>query len=201
MTDSKLPSALLRTSSESPGQASARARLVQTLRAVADGDRTALAELYSVTSAKLFGVCLRILPDRGEAEDALQEAYLSVWRNAARFDAARGSPITWLVAVTRSRALDRLRGRKSLPLEPIDLADTVADPADGADLQMEQGQDAARLGSCLATLERADTILIRAAFFEGSSYSELATRAATPLGTVKSRIRRALIKLRECLTQ
>lgn len=176
-------------------------RLVEALQRVAAGDRAALAEVYSATSAKLFGVCLRILPDRSEAEDALQEAYLTIWRNADRFDAKRGSPITWLVALTRNRALDRLRGRKALPLEPIDLASEIADSADGADRLIEQGQEAARLGTCLATLERGDTILIRAAFFEGSSYSELATRAATPLGTVKSRIRRALIRLRECLSQ
>lgn len=179
----------------------ARARLVQALHRVASGDRAALSELYSATSAKLFGVCLRILPDREEAEDALQEAYLTVWRNAGRFDAGRASPITWLVAVTRNRALDRLRGRKAVPLEPLELAAEVPDPAIGADLSAEQGQESARLGTCLRTLDGQDNILIRAAFFQGSTYSELAGRASLPLGTVKSRIRRALLKLRECLSQ
>lgn len=173
---------------------------MQTLQRVAAGDRPALAELYSATSAKLFGVCLRILPDRAEAEEALQEAYLTIWRNAARFEAGRASPITWLVTVTRNRALDRLRGRKGLPLGPLDLASEVADPADGADLLLERDQESARLGVCLGKLDQQDTILIRAAFFEGSAYSELAARASMPLGTVKSRIRRALLKLRECLS-
>ena len=181
--------------------ADGRNRLVHALHGVAAGDRAALAELYSATSAKLFGVCLRILPDRGEAEDALQEAYLTVWRNAGRFDAARGSPITWLVTLTRNRALDRLRGRKPLRLEPLELGSEVSDPADGADLLAEQGQESARLGLCLGSLERGDNVLIRAAFFDGSSYSELASRASLPLGTVKSRIRRALLKLRECLSR
>jgi RNA polymerase sigma-70 factor (ECF subfamily) len=141
------------------------------------------------------------LPDRQEAEDALQEAYLTVWRNAARFDAQRASPITWLVALTRNKALDRLRGRKALPLEPIDLASAVPDTADTADLAIERDQDGVRLGVCLGRLEAQDNVLIRAAFFQGSSYSELAARASQPLGTVKSRIRRALLKLRECLSK
>ena len=185
-----------------PGETGqARARLVEGLRRVAAGDRAALREVYSATSAKLFGVCLRILPDRQEAEDALQEAYLTVWRNAGRFDAERASPITWLVALTRNKALDRLRGRKALPMEPIDLANAVPDTADAADLTIERDQESARLGVCLGRLEAQDNVLIRAAFFQGSSYSELATRASQPLGTVKSRIRRALLKLRECLSQ
>jgi RNA polymerase sigma factor (sigma-70 family) len=178
-----------------------RERLVAALHSVAAGDRSALAEIYSATSAKLFGVCLRILSDRSEAEDALQDAYLTVWRNAGRFDAALASPITWLVTLTRNRALDRLRGRRPFRLEPLELGSEVPDPADGADLRVAQDQESARLGACLGTLERSDTVLIRAAFFEGSSYSELAARAALPLGTVKSRIRRALLKLRECLSQ
>jgi RNA polymerase sigma-70 factor (ECF subfamily) len=140
------------------------------------------------------------LPDRAEAEEALQEAYLTVWRNAARFEAERASPITWLVAVTRNRALDRLRGRRPLSLEPLDLANQVADPGPSADKLLEQDEEAGRLDICLGRLERQDTAYIRAAFFEGSSYSELAARAGVPLGTIKSRIRRALLKLRECLS-
>jgi RNA polymerase sigma-70 factor (ECF subfamily) len=176
-------------------------RLVRSLQRVAGGDREALAELYSATSAKLFGVCLRILFDRAEAEEALQETYITIWRNAGRFDAERGSPITWLVALARNRALDRLRGRRSVLLEPLDLAATIADEADGADLIVEREQEGARLAVCLGRLEGQDFTLIRAAFFAGSSYSELAARASLPLGTVKSRIRRALLKLRECLSQ
>ena len=187
------------TRSAETGQA--RARLVTGLQRVAAGDRAALRDVYSATSAKLFGVCLRILPDRQEAEDALQEAYLTVWRNADRFDAERASPITWLVALTRNKALDRLRGRKALPMGPIDLANEVPETAETADLAIERDQEGARLGVCLARLEAQDNVLIRAAFFQGSSYSELATRASQPLGTVKSRIRRALLKLRECLSQ
>ena len=178
----------------------ARERLVDALVRVARGDRAALGDVYSATSAKLFGVCLRILPDREEAEDVLQEAYLTVWRKAAAFDPSRGSPITWLVTLARNRALDRLRSRRTISSEPIDLAETVADEAIPADSLIEKNQEAARLAACLRELQPADTILIRAAFYQGSSYPELADRAALPLGTVKSRIRRALLKLRGCLT-
>jgi RNA polymerase sigma-70 factor (ECF subfamily) len=178
----------------------ARERLAEALRRVARGDRAALSDVYSATSSKLFGVCLRILPDREEAEDVLQEAYLTVWRRASAFDPSRGSPITWLVTLTRNRALDRLRSRRPIASEPIDLAEKVADEALPADSLIEMDQEAARLALCLRELPAADGVLIRAAFFQGSSYPELAARAALPLGTVKSRIRRALLKLRGCLT-
>jgi RNA polymerase sigma-70 factor (ECF subfamily) len=175
------------------------ASLAATLRRVAEGDRLAFEEVYRRTSVKLFGVCLRILPVRQEAEEALQEAYLSVWRRAGAFDATKGSAMTWLITLTRNRAVDRLRSRGKIASAPIELADEVADPAPSASVLMEIGEDEQRVAHCLGTLDGSDAGLIRTAFFEGSTYAELATRAATPLGTIKSRIRRALMKLRECL--
>lgn len=177
-----------------------RERLVRALQRIAEGDRDALRDLYAATSAKLFGVCLRILPDRQEAEDVLQEAYLAVWQKAASFDAGRGSPITWLVTLTRNRALDRLRARKPVATEPIELAAEIPDEALPVHSLMEAHEEAAQLAACLQTLAAPDVRLIRCAFFEGSSYSELAARTAQPLGTVKSRIRRALLKLKGCLS-
>ena len=173
--------------------------LAETLRRVANGDRTAFEEVYRRTSAKLFGVCLRILPVRQEAEEALQEAYLSVWRRAGSFDAARGSAMTWLITLTRNRAVDRLRAGGKVSTTTIDLADMVADERPLAPALIEAGQDEARLAHCVGTLETGEATLIRTAFFEGSTYAELASRASIPLGTIKSRIRRALMKLRECL--
>lgn len=183
------------------GAGEARARLAEALGRVARGDREALKFVYARTSAKLFGVCLRILPDRGDAEDALQEAFVTIWRKAGSFDAARGSPITWLVTVTRNRALDRFRSRRSVATQPIEAAGEVADESETADAAIERDQDAAQLRGCLAELSAPEADLIRAAFLQGSTYSELAARADMPLGTVKSRIRRALIKLKGCLTQ
>src|SRR6202045_4917045 len=106
-----------------------RSQLVAALARVAGGDRSALQIVYRDTSAKLFGVCLRILNDRSEAEDVLQEVYLTVWRKAASFDPARASPITWLVAIARNRSIDRLRAAAGRPRrEPIDTAGEGKEP-------------------------------------------------------------------------
>ena len=110
-----------------------RSQLAAALARVASGDRAALRVVYQDTSAKLFGVCLRILKDRSEAEDVLQEVFVTVWRKAASFDPGKASPITWLVAIARNRAIDRLRaGAVSRRMEPIESADAVSDPAPGA---------------------------------------------------------------------
>src|SRR5438105_3862032 len=107
-----------------------RSQLVAALVRVAGGDRAALRIVYQDTSAKLFGVCLRILKDRGEAEDVLQDVYVTVWRKADSFDPGRASPITWMVAIARNRSIDRLRSRAAGGrFEPIEAADVVSDPA------------------------------------------------------------------------
>ncbi|WP_343611924.1 sigma-70 family RNA polymerase sigma factor [Novosphingobium sp.] len=180
--------------------ASAGSPLAQMLAKVATGDRSAFEEIYRRTSVKLFGVCLRILPVRQEAEEALQEAYLSVWQRAGSFDAARGSAMTWLITLTRNRAIDRLRAKGKITTAPVELADEVPDPEPDAASLIEASQDERRLAHCLGTLDGGDAGLIRRAFFEGLTYADLAARASAPLGTVKSRIRRALLKLRECLS-
>ena len=164
------------------------------------GDRAALQTVYRLTSAKLFGVILRILGERSEAEDVLQEVYVTVWRKAAVFDPARASPMTWLIAIARNRAIDRLRAtRQSRRMEPIDQAAGVADGSVAADMALESAQDHARLHGCLEELAVHERGALRGAFFDGSTYEDLATRMNVPLGTVKSWIRRAMIKLKSCL--
>src|SRR4030081_1873334 len=117
-----------------------RSQLVAALARVAAGDRAALRIVYQDTSAKLFGVCLRILNDRGEAEDVLQDVYVTVWRKAATFDPGRASPITWMVAIARTGALARLRATAvSRRMEPIEAADAVSDPSPVA---VERGERA-----------------------------------------------------------
>jgi RNA polymerase sigma factor (sigma-70 family) len=178
----------------------ARSQLTAALARVATGDRAALRLVYQDTSAKLFGVCLRILNDRSEAEDVLQDVYLTVWRKAASFDPRRASPITWLVALTRNRAIDRLRSSAATRrTEPIEAADTVSDPAPAAVERVELAQQHQRLAHCLEELEARQSAAIRAAFFDGATYEELAQRLSVPLGTMKSLIRRGLLKLRACL--
>ena len=177
-----------------------RSQLAAALARVAGGDHAALRIVYQDTSAKLFGVCLRILKDRSEAEDVLQDVYVTVWRKAATFDPGRASPITWMVAIARNRAIDRLRTRAAGGrLEPIEAADTVSDPAPAPVERVDLAQQHQRLTRCLEELEARQASAIRAAFLDGATYEELAARMNVPLGTMKSWIRRGLLKLRACL--
>src|SRR5260370_26861029 len=179
-----------------------RSQLGAALVRVAGGDRAALRIVYEDTSAKLFGVCLRILGDRGEAEDVLQDIYVTVWRKAGSFDPAKASPITWLVAIARNRAIDRLRATAvSRRMEPIEAADKVSDPAPAAVERVELAQQHQRLAGCLEQLQARQSAAIRAAVLDGATYEELATRMSVPLGTMKSWIRRGLLKLRACLEE
>ncbi|CAA9503331.1 MAG: RNA polymerase sigma-70 factor [uncultured Sphingomonadaceae bacterium] len=176
-----------------------RAALSAALARVGEGSQAALAEVYSETSAKLFGVCLRILGDRGEAEDVLQDVYINVWRHAGGFDPRRSSPITWLSALARNRAIDRIRARGHRPTAPLEAAAEVADDAPDALALVSGDQEAGRLSHCLGELDARSARAIRAAFFDGRSYAELAGAEGVPLGTMKSWVRRGLLRLRGCL--
>ncbi|RST32131.1 sigma-70 family RNA polymerase sigma factor [Sphingomonas ginkgonis] len=167
---------------------------------MADGDRQALQTVYEMTSAKLFGICFRILGDAEEAEDALQEVYVSLWRRAGSFDPDRASPISWLASFARNRAIDRLRSaRRSRDTAPIEAAANVGDDRPSAFAVAAQTEEETRLHRCLDTLEEHSRVSIRTAFFDGLTYSQLAGRAEVPLGTMKSWIRRGLQQLRACL--
>lgn len=176
-----------------------RARLSDALVKTGRGDRAAFEIVYQQCSAKLFGVCLRIFPDRQEAEEALQDAFLTIWSKAATYQSGRASPISWLVTVTRNRAIDRLRARGKAGLANIDEAANVPDPAPLAEEQLMASADNAALHGCINGLDNRDAHFIRGAFLGGATYADLAEKEGEPLGTVKSRIRRALIKLRACL--
>ncbi|MGN3972993.1 sigma-70 family RNA polymerase sigma factor [Tsuneonella sp. SYSU-LHT278] len=178
----------------------ARARLAAALVRLGAGDRAALEQVYRATSAKLFGICLRILGDRKEAEDTLQDVYLTLWRRADRFDPARASPITWIAVLARNRAIDRLRRRRTAgPPVPVEEASAVADDTPSAEDSLIASEGRARIHHCLERLDAAQRSGIRAAFFGGSTYADLADREGVPLGTMKSRIRRGLARLRTCL--
>jgi RNA polymerase sigma-70 factor (ECF subfamily) len=177
-----------------------RKQLTAALNRVAGGDRAALRVVYDMTAAKLFGVCLRILNDRSEAEDVLQEVYIAVWRKAGAFDATRASPITWLIAIARNRCIDRVRASSGARLrEPIEAAENVPDPMPLASDLLEAEQRTGRLRGCLDELEARQSAAIQSAFMDGLTYEALAARVGVPLGTMKSWIRRGLAKLRECL--
>ena len=179
-------------------QSSNSLELVDLLDAVARGDRRALSDLYARTSAKLYGICLRLLGSEADAQEALQEAYVTVWQKASRFDASRASPITWLCVLARNKAIDRLRQRP-VAAEELDEAVAVPDSGPTALELVEQAQESHRLTRCLDELEDRTRSMIRAAFLDGATYSQLADRESVPLGTMKSWIRRGLLRLRGCL--
>lgn len=172
---------------------------VELLHAVARGDEGALARLYDRYRIILFSVIVRILNSREEAEDVLQEVFLQVWKRAKDFDESRGRPFTWLVTLSRSRAIDRIRqlgARQRLAdsaaqYTPDAVSDAVADT-----LHSEQKEIVAR---ALAALPEEQRRTLNLAYFDGLTQSEIAAQLGTPLGTVKTRMRSGMIKLRELL--
>ena len=164
-------------------------------------DQKAFGELYKRTSPKLFGVCLRMLRHRSEAEEVLQETYTAVWRSASGFDAAKASAITWLITLSRNKAIDRLRERREELLDdPSRLNDTIDEQPPPA-ASAESSQEYQLLQHCLDELEPQQRSSVREAFFTGATYNELAIRCKVPLGTMKSWIRRSLIQLKACLNR
>jgi RNA polymerase sigma-70 factor (ECF subfamily) len=176
-----------------------RNRLTTALGQVAKQDRAALRQVYDMTSAKLFGVCLRISADRDEAEDILQDVYLKIWNRAGRFDPARASPITWLCTIARNTAIDLRRSSRHPGMLPEEAAHDLADPARSADGLLEDMESRVRIFECLDVLDSSQSSSIRAAFFDGLTYAQLAARMDVPLGTMKSWIRRGMQKLKECI--
>jgi RNA polymerase sigma-70 factor (ECF subfamily) len=162
-------------------------------------DRAAFRDLYGRTSAKLYGVTLRILKDRSEAEEALQEVYVKIWQRADRYVPGGYSPISWLVAVARNHSLDVLRARKPQS-DDIDLALEVADAGPNPEQAAVDSAERSRIDNCLGQLDGEKADAVRGAYLDGFSYEELATRHKVPLNTMRTWLRRSLMKLRECLT-
>lgn len=186
------------TASETPD--ARRKRLAVALDEVARGRRDALRTVYEMTSAKLFGVCLRISQDRELAEDVLQEVYLKIWNRAGRFDPERASPITWLCTIARNAAIDRCRAAPRTLTVPVADAAAIADDRPSALDLIEGEQERARVFDCLDALDDKPRRAIRAAFFDGVTYAQLADQMAVPLGTMKSWVRRGLAQMKACLS-
>ena len=173
-------------------------RLAEALAATARGDRAAFRALYAAAAPKLFGVCLRILRDRAEAEDALQEIFTRVWTRAQRYDAGKAAAMTWMIVIARNHCIDRLRARPVAPAGEEALAD-LADGGPGAEARIMAGDDARRVADCFGELPGDRAAAIRGAYLDGLSYEALAARHGVPLNTMRSWLRRGLLRLKECL--
>jgi len=172
-----------------------------TLERMARGDHEALAELYDRHSRLVYSLALRIIRDQGEAEDIVQEVFSQAWRQAGRYEARRGNVIAWLLNLTRSRAIDRLRGRQSRPEAASEslLAIDIPDLTLPVDEQLSLEGRASRVRAAMKELSVLQRVAIELAFYEGLTHVEIAERLELPLGTVKTRIRQGLLKLKNRL--
>lgn len=169
------------------------------LVAIGTGDRRALEALYRQAASHLFGIALRITRKAGLAEEVVQDVFIAVWRNGARFDRSRGSGMAWLGTITRNRALDVIeRDRRLQPLDEAAVAE-IPDLSADALTRLAADEDARRLRACLDTLGDDHRRALMLAFYDGATHEEVAARLGSPLGTVKSWVRRALLRLKECL--
>ena len=164
------------------------------------GDQQAFRKLYDETSSKLFGVCFRVLNNRAEAEDALQEVFVKIWKKSSTFAISEHSPMSWLVVIARNHCIDVIRARKPNAVdieETYDLSDDRPSPESEA-INRSEGR---RIDNCLETLDSKHADAVTGAYMEGYSYQELAEKYAVPINTMRTWLRRSLAKLKECLEQ
>lgn len=164
------------------------------------GSRSDFQQLYNATSAKLFGVCLRILNNQSEAEEALQETYIKVWNSSSKFTAGQASPISWLAAIARNSSIDYYR-RKRPEMGNIDEVEVIEDDAPSPEANALLSDDVRRLNVCMAELEDRHADALKNVYLGGWTYGEAAEKLDVPLNTVKTWIRRGLVSLRDCLNQ
>ncbi|MBI3348684.1 MAG: sigma-70 family RNA polymerase sigma factor [Burkholderiales bacterium] len=177
------------------------AQLQAWISGIVEHDERALLALYEATLSRVYGLVLRLVRRSQLAEEVAEEVYFQVWRQAPRFDAERGRPLTWLLGMARSRAIDAIRRESRFQHEELDeeSAPLSAPAAESGDELLAVAQGHAQLHRALLLLKPQPRQLVALAFFNGLSHEEIASQTSLPLGTVKSQIRRALITLREAL--
>lgn len=164
------------------------------------GERSAFSALYDRTSAKLFGICLRVLKDRTAAEDAMQDAYVKIWKNADRYRSNGLSPMTWLITIARNTAIDRLRASRDTA--DIDgMTEVLPAPGPSPEASVVAGSEAKRIVACLGELPEDRRTAVRECYLGGLSYQDLADKFDVPLNTMRTWLRRSLASLRECMAR
>lgn len=175
-------------------------RLAALLAQCGMGNRAAFAELYEASKSKLFAVSLRIVRERHVAEEVLQDSFVNIWNNAAKYAAARSAPMTWMTAIVRNRSLDVVRRPNFEIADEEDyFALNMEDERPGPQEHLSTARDQAKVEHCLKALDAEQKQTIALAFFHGLTHSEVASHLGRPLGTVKTHIRRGLQKLKGCL--
>ncbi|MGL4319707.1 MAG: sigma-70 family RNA polymerase sigma factor [Paracoccaceae bacterium] len=172
--------------------------MAELLRQVAQGDRAAFRLLYADTSNALFGVLMRMLRNRANAEDGLQEVYARIWQRAASFAENRGSGMTWMMTIARNYAIDQRRQRHLLAVDDVEV-DELVDPGFSQDDRLMAQGTADRIWFCLGQLEARQADCIKQAYLNGLSYADLAARYVVPVNTMRTWLRRGLMKLRTCV--
>lgn len=179
-----------------------RLQLEEMIARTGQGDREAFGALYDATSPKLHAICLSVLKNRPEAEETLQEVYIKIWQNAERYSSNGLSPMTWLITIARNRAIDRLRARSARPATtPAETAARIASPEPGPEAATIRAQQRRLLDECMSQLADPQAGAVRAVYLEGASYADLAAREGLPINTVRSWLRRSLLRLRDCVNQ
>ena len=172
------------------------------MQRVAERDGDALRALYDRYGRVCLAICVRILRDRNEAEQLLLDVFTELWERCDRYDASRGAPITYLITLSRSRAIDRVRARKSTPATSLDSIPAILTPSDNRESPLDQTMLGERRAIVLRALHQLDDNQRKAvelAFYDGLSHSEIAEKLNKPLGTIKTHIRQGLIRLRDQL--
>src|ERR1700753_898670 len=175
------------------------AELVWVIAAVAKGDEAAFERLYGATRAKLYGVVLRILRRQDLAEEIIQETYIKVWNSADQFDPAQSSPITWMAAIARNRAIDLVRRKTELSIEEEPDAMEVASDSPDPLARREMSEELKRLLECVGRLEQDRQKLVLLAYYNGWTREQLAEKFEAPVNTIKTWLRRSMMDIRACL--
>lgn len=188
------------SSAAEPGREDASASLESLLSAAARGDEQAFAQLYDLTSSRVYGMVLRVIRDAAQAAEVTQDIYLEVWRQSARFDSNKGAVLPWLLMIAHRRAVDRVRSAQSAVVRDDKYAVLTEErPYDSVSEQVQTSLDAQRVRKVLGDLTPAQREAVSLAYFGGYTHSEVAELLKIPLGTVKTRIRDGLIRMRDAL--